>query len=111
MRVAHLVGVILVATCAIAVGSVPVWASACETSGSAAGDALVTEVECSVGDATTDASSEVGQEASPAAYSDYVWASVCAQFEASGEPSPRYLDCPAARNCADPNERVWQLWG
>ena len=40
----------------------------------------------------------------------YAWASVCVAGPSTGDTAT-VVDCPAARACADPAERMWRLWG
>jgi hypothetical protein len=43
-------------------------------------------------------------------YEEYRWVSVCSTpTEPSGLET--FTDCPAARSCADPAQRLWRLWG
>jgi hypothetical protein len=44
------------------------------------------------------------------AFIRYVWVTVCLRFDGSN-PDTQPMDCAASRNCADPIERLWDLWG
>lgn len=85
-------------------------AAACDTEGGAGVDGILVESECLGGATQTVGDADPGSP-SAAPYANYAWASVCGAFEPTDPRGFQSVDCAAARNCPDPAERVWQLWG
>lgn len=103
------------AACALALTiglgeSAPAHAKAdCVAEGAGVGDYLEIVGTC-VTDATEGSPGlqAPGSNATQSPYRAYRWASVCLP-----DPmvTPSALDCAAALTCAEPRDRVWQLWG
>lgn len=98
----------------IVISFTPTRASAeCTSNGSGAVDGILIESNCETPGASNpdEVGSATSGEGSSPSYRDYAWNSVCVPFDptvAGGASSP---DCAAARDCDDPAQRSWELWG
>lgn len=81
----------------------------CSGSGASGAQSLLVGMTCSVG-ATPDGATDGGGTSAAAQFVEYLWANVCQRFDAARSQTGG-ADCAAARQCADPAERVWDLWG
>jgi hypothetical protein len=83
-----------------------------DVTGGAGGDVVwVAAVEASRQSGGSDLASSRGTDTEhPTPYVAYRWLSVCAPSGAVERGAP-YVECSAARSCADPVDRAWRLWG
>lgn len=103
------VAVALLAAALAALAPTAAVAAECTGAGGVVGGTYGIEVDCSTpGAATLGGGTTPATPAQPAPYLEYKWISICA----NGPTSPQTdADCLGARVCANPNERLWQLWG
>ena len=84
-------------------------ADECAAGGSAVDNGLLVGTECT-DDPSAAPAVPASDDNTTSDYLSYQWASVCRRFEPSASQGTN-PDCAAARNCPDPAERVWTLWG
>lgn len=99
--------VLLVLAAFAFLGVPPAYADCSEVDASTPGQAIGLQLTCSEGGGETQPSAiSIGDDESP--YVRYEWRTVCSP---PGQPLLENEDCGAARVCAQPDERLWELWG
>jgi hypothetical protein len=86
---------------------IPAEAATCQGSGGTGDDLIEVVIECEVPASESPAGSG-GSSSQPSPYLEYKWTSICADSPTDG---PTDAECVGATTCADPDERLWQLWG
>ena len=96
---------------AVVMAVIPQAAYACDTDTGAAADGLITSVECSAKGTVSEGGAAIENASGERSFDDYRWATVCLPFDPANDRGFQAMECAAARDCPDPTERVWNLWG